>query len=78
MELVENNVHVHVINASGHAGGVPVNPDSTCSGRGWIGNSIWATPLAFAEHRSNYRSQDGALHRANNGDSHVINYDVNA
>ena len=61
LELVENNVYVQVINASGNIRVAPVDPDTTCWGRGWIDNSTWATPLAVAEHRNTSRSQDCAL-----------------
>ena len=62
LELVENNVHVQVTNASGHIRVAPVDTDTTCSGRGWIGNSTWAIPLALAEHGNTYKSRDHALY----------------
>ena len=56
-----NREVVSVLNASGHVRGAPADPDTTCSGRGWVGNSTWATPLVPAEQRNTYIGAGTAL-----------------
>ena len=56
-----NKIVTIVVNVSKHVRGAPVDPVTTCNGRGWVGNITWATPLAFAEQKDIYRSWDCAL-----------------